>query len=241
MPRKSGKGRRGSSLVEAEAVSDHGRLPRPATPSSARILETWMLAVFGVMNSAWRICRSVRPAATLPRPWPTTRKPKRCASVERQEMSVSAQAECQCGVLWLPATDRESHAAAHRCQTSGPTCRQPPPRRADGAPRDLGRYGRPPTTRRFHPTRSRRRHPSVGLQDDPASGLLTRPGIGPGGSGPGSLPGGRWPGTHGASVFDLARRWPGAGHMVCAWIRHRRSWPCGSSGPRAGARLCPAA
>jgi hypothetical protein len=38
-----------------------------------------MLAVFGVMNSAWPICRVVRPAATLPRPWPTTRKPKRCA------------------------------------------------------------------------------------------------------------------------------------------------------------------
>jgi hypothetical protein len=193
-----------------------------------------MLAVLGVMNSAWPICRLVRPAATLPRPWPTTHKPKRCASVERQEMSVSARAECQCGVLWLPATDRESHAAAHRCQTSGPTCRQPPPRRADGAPRVLGRYGRPPTTtRRFHPTRSRRRHPSVGLQDDPASRLLTRPGIGPGwGRGPGSLPGGRWPGTQVPQYSIWPARWPGAGHMVCAWIRHRRSWLCGSSGAR---------
>jgi hypothetical protein len=56
--------------------------PRPATPSLARILETWMLAVFGVMNSAWPICRLVRPAATLPRPWPTTHKPKRCARHE---------------------------------------------------------------------------------------------------------------------------------------------------------------
>jgi hypothetical protein len=38
--------------------------PRPATPSLARILETWTLAVLGVMNSAWPICRLVRPSAT---------------------------------------------------------------------------------------------------------------------------------------------------------------------------------
>jgi hypothetical protein len=35
--------------------------PRPATPSLARILETWMLAVLGVMNSAWPICRFAWP------------------------------------------------------------------------------------------------------------------------------------------------------------------------------------
>jgi hypothetical protein len=35
--------------------------PRPATPSFARIHETWMLAVLGVMNSAWPICRLVGP------------------------------------------------------------------------------------------------------------------------------------------------------------------------------------
>ena len=38
--------------------------PRPAAPSLARILETWTLAVLGVMYSAWPICRFVRPAAT---------------------------------------------------------------------------------------------------------------------------------------------------------------------------------
>jgi hypothetical protein len=38
--------------------------PRPVTPSLARILETWTLAVFGVMNSAWPICWLVRPSAT---------------------------------------------------------------------------------------------------------------------------------------------------------------------------------
>lgn len=31
-------------------------------------------------------------------------------------MSVAAQAECQWNVLWLAATDRDSHAAAHRYQ-----------------------------------------------------------------------------------------------------------------------------
>ena len=38
--------------------------PRPATPSLARIRETWTLAVLGVINSAWPICRLVRPSAT---------------------------------------------------------------------------------------------------------------------------------------------------------------------------------
>src|SRR5215207_3663559 len=38
--------------------------PRPATPSLARIRDTWTLAVLGVMNSAWPICRLVRPSAT---------------------------------------------------------------------------------------------------------------------------------------------------------------------------------
>src|SRR5512132_2517449 len=38
--------------------------PRPATPSLARILETWTPAVLGAMNSSWPICRLVRPAAT---------------------------------------------------------------------------------------------------------------------------------------------------------------------------------
>jgi hypothetical protein len=33
----------------------------------ARILETWMLAVLGVMNSSWPICRLVLPAATSAR------------------------------------------------------------------------------------------------------------------------------------------------------------------------------
>ena len=41
---------------------------RPATPSLARILETWMLAVLGVMNSAWPICRLVRPRRPGPAP-----------------------------------------------------------------------------------------------------------------------------------------------------------------------------
>jgi hypothetical protein len=44
----------------------HGR-PRPATPSLARIRETWTLAVLGVMNSSWPIWRLVRPAATSAR------------------------------------------------------------------------------------------------------------------------------------------------------------------------------
>jgi hypothetical protein len=41
--------------------------PRPATPSLARIRETWTLAVLGVMNSSWPIWRLVRPAATSAR------------------------------------------------------------------------------------------------------------------------------------------------------------------------------
>jgi hypothetical protein len=39
----------------------------------------------------------------------------RRTSVERSQMSVVAQAECQWNVLWLPATDRDAHAAAHSC------------------------------------------------------------------------------------------------------------------------------
>jgi hypothetical protein len=37
--------------------------PRPATPSLARMLETWTLAVFSVMNNVSPICRLVRPSA----------------------------------------------------------------------------------------------------------------------------------------------------------------------------------
>jgi hypothetical protein len=33
-------------------------------------------------------------------------------------MSVAAQVECQWKVLWRPATERDSHAAKRRCQTS---------------------------------------------------------------------------------------------------------------------------
>src|SRR5215216_4269191 len=38
--------------------------PRPATPSLARIRDTWMLAVFSVVDRSPTICRLVRPAAT---------------------------------------------------------------------------------------------------------------------------------------------------------------------------------
>jgi hypothetical protein len=45
--------------------------------------------------------------------------------VERRENVSGRAAECQWGVLWLPATDRDQ-AAAPRYQTSGPTSgRQP--------------------------------------------------------------------------------------------------------------------
>jgi hypothetical protein len=47
-------------------VGDRGRLTA-AGPAWARIRETWTLAVLGVMNSAWPICRLVLPAATSAR------------------------------------------------------------------------------------------------------------------------------------------------------------------------------
>ena len=62
--------RMGSLSVEAEAVSDHGRLAATGDPSLARILETCTLAVLGVMNSAWPICRLVRPRRPVPAPRP---------------------------------------------------------------------------------------------------------------------------------------------------------------------------
>src|SRR5262249_34901671 len=37
---------------------------RPAAPSLARMLETWTLAVLGLMNNAWAVWRVVGPAAT---------------------------------------------------------------------------------------------------------------------------------------------------------------------------------
>src|SRR5215217_3928347 len=73
--RTQGAGRRYTPHRAATADEDHGlsrpsrwaiaaASPRPVTPSLARILETWTLAVLGVMNSAWPICRFVRPSAT---------------------------------------------------------------------------------------------------------------------------------------------------------------------------------
>ena len=75
--RTQGAGRRYTPHRAATADEDHGlsrpsrwaiaaASPRPVTPSLARILETWTLAVLGVMNSCWPIWRLVRPAATRP-------------------------------------------------------------------------------------------------------------------------------------------------------------------------------
>jgi Asp/Glu/hydantoin racemase len=51
-------------LVEAESVRHRGYLAAAGDPSLVRIREMWTLAVLGVMNSAWPICRFVRPSAT---------------------------------------------------------------------------------------------------------------------------------------------------------------------------------
>jgi hypothetical protein len=67
-PRMSGRGRRGHRLSRPSRWATAAASPRPVTPSLARILETWMLAVLGVMNSAWPICRLVRPRRPGPAP-----------------------------------------------------------------------------------------------------------------------------------------------------------------------------
>jgi hypothetical protein len=71
--------------------------PRPATPSLARILETWMLAVLGVMNSAWPICRLVRPAATSASTSVSRRVSPRNAAGDSGASGSETVSTCSCG------------------------------------------------------------------------------------------------------------------------------------------------
>ena len=95
-------------------------------------------------------------------------------------MSVAAQVECQWNLLWLPATDRDSTLRPTGTRRPGRPAADHPLRRADGAPRAPGQYGRPTTRQcQWH---AQPASASVSWsQDDPASDLLTRPGLGQGG------------------------------------------------------------
>jgi hypothetical protein len=117
-------------------------------------------------------------------------------------MSVAAQAECQWNVLWLPATDRDAHAAATAARRPGRPAADQPRRRADGAPRAPGRYGRPLAATRGHKPHAPMAPACVGwVARQPRLRPADQAGVGLGwGSGPGSLPGGRWPGWPGGQM-----------------------------------------
>jgi len=77
-------------------------------------------------------------------------------------MSVAAQVECQWNLLWPPATDRDSTLRPTGTRRPGRPAADHPLRRADGAPRAPGQYGRRRRRDNANGTRSRRRLPSVG-------------------------------------------------------------------------------
>jgi hypothetical protein len=95
--------------------------PRPATPSLARSWETWRLAVFSVMNSAWPIYRLVRPSA--------------------RSASTSASRPA-CGVARRPGVLRPAGSARRQSRRDRPAAPRPPraaPRHRSGSDRPSSR------------------------------------------------------------------------------------------------------